>query len=74
MWLYLFHDLVVTRAGVSGLPEFDVQARFDASDLQSPATSDADSHSACQRAVFDAEHALCELSVDARRGVGAGMR
>ena len=34
VWLYLFPDLVVTRAGVSGMPEFDVQARFDACDLQ----------------------------------------
>jgi peptide/nickel transport system substrate-binding protein len=33
-WLILFHDLVVAEAGVSGIPQFDVQARFDASDLQ----------------------------------------
>ena len=34
VWVSLFHDLVVTRSGVTGLPEFDLQARFDASDLQ----------------------------------------
>jgi len=34
VWLTLADDVVVARTGVSGLPEFDVQARFDASDLQ----------------------------------------
>jgi peptide/nickel transport system substrate-binding protein len=34
VWLDLADDIVVSRAGVTGLPEFDVQARFDASDLQ----------------------------------------
>jgi peptide/nickel transport system substrate-binding protein len=34
VWLTLADDVVVTRTGITGLPEFDVQARFDASDLQ----------------------------------------
>jgi peptide/nickel transport system substrate-binding protein len=34
VWLTLADDVIVTRTGVSGLPGFDVQARFDASDLQ----------------------------------------
>ena len=32
-WLLLASDLVVSRAGVTGFPEFDMNARFDASGL-----------------------------------------
>jgi peptide/nickel transport system substrate-binding protein len=34
VWLVLNDDLVVARAGVTGIPEFDVNSRFDASGLQ----------------------------------------
>lgn len=32
-WLLLADDVVVSRAGISGFPEFDMNARFDASGL-----------------------------------------
>lgn len=34
VWLVLNDDIVVARAGVTGIPEFDVNARFDASGLE----------------------------------------
>jgi peptide/nickel transport system substrate-binding protein len=34
VWLTLADDIVVRSTGVAGLPEFDVQNRFDASNLQ----------------------------------------
>jgi peptide/nickel transport system substrate-binding protein len=33
VWLLLNNDIIVSRAGVSGYPSFDVQSRFDASGL-----------------------------------------
>jgi len=32
-WLLLFDDLVVSRVGISGFPQFDMNARFDASGI-----------------------------------------
>jgi peptide/nickel transport system substrate-binding protein len=34
VWLTLTDDIVVAHTGVTGIPEFDRQVRFDASDLQ----------------------------------------
>jgi peptide/nickel transport system substrate-binding protein len=33
VWLLLFHDVLVARTGVSGYPTYDVQSRFDASEI-----------------------------------------